>query len=118
VADFLIHVLLPAGLILSLVALVHCLVTRRGVAWALVIVLLGPLGGLFYIAGYFNLLPFKPPKALQATPTSSRRCPRCQQSAPILHEYQDGRKAIQICGMCKSEMELRRADFTLGPPLQ
>ena len=113
-ADFLINVLLPVGLAISFFALLHCLIRRRGVAWALVIiVLLGPLGGLFYLAGHFNLLPFKPPGALQGTPTSNRRCPRCQQSAPILHQYQDGRKIIQICGMCKSEMELRRSDFSL-----
>jgi hypothetical protein len=113
VADFLINVMLPVGLVISFLALIHCLATRRGVAWGLVTVLLGPLGGLFYLAGYLDLLPFKPPKALQSTATSSRRCPRCQQSAPVLHEYQDGRKVIRICGMCKSEMELRRSDFTL-----
>lgn len=111
--DFLLNVLLPLGILLSFVALIHCAVHRRGWAWALITVLLGPLGGLFYFAGYYDLLPFKPPKALQGTPTASRRCPRCHQPAPVLHEYEDGRKTLQICQMCKSEMELRRADFTL-----
>lgn len=111
--DFLLNIFLPAGLVLSLVALVHCAVSRRGTAWFLITILLGPLGGLFYFAGYWDLLPFKPPKALQVSPTASRRCPRCQQAAPVLHEFEDGRKLIQICQMCKSELELKRTDFSL-----
>ncbi|MCA9777310.1 MAG: hypothetical protein KC800_11355 [Candidatus Eremiobacteraeota bacterium] len=113
ISQFLLEILLPAGIILTLLALGHCLVTRRGTAWFLITLLLGPLGGLVYLAGYFNLLPFTPPGAPQATETAGRRCPRCQQPAGILHEYQDGRKVIQICQMCKSEMELRHADFKL-----
>ena len=113
VADFLLHVALPAGLVISFAALVHCLIKRRGTAWFLITVLLGPVGGLFYFAGYYDLLPFKPPKALQATPTASRRCPRCQQPSPMLHQYQDGRKILQVCQMCRSELELKRGDFSL-----
>ena len=99
--------------LISFAALAHSLFTKKGVAWALVIVLLGPLGGVFYLLAYFNLLPFKPPKALQMTATSSRRCPRCHQPAGVLHEYEDGRKVLRICQMCKSEMELQKADFKL-----
>lgn len=113
-ADFLLNIALPAGLILSFCALLHCLITRRGWAWALVIVFLGPVGGVFYLAGIFNLLPFKPPKPLEQAPTASRRCPRCQMQAPLLHEYQDGRKVIRICQMCKSVADLRRTDFNLS----
>ena len=114
-AHILLDILLPIGIVLTLLALGHCLVTRRGTAWFLITLLLGPLGGLIYIAGYFDLLPFRPPGAPEPTETASRRCPRCHQPAGLLHEYQDGRKVIQICQMCKSEMELRRADFKIPP---
>ena len=112
-SHFFLNVLLPGGVILTLLALGHCLVTRRGTAWFMITLLLGPLGGLVYLAGYFDLLPFRPPGAPQAGETSTRRCPRCHQPAGLLHEYQDGRKTLQICQMCKSEMQLRRADFKL-----
>ena len=108
-SHFLLNILLPGGVILTLLALAHCLFTRRGTAWFMITLLLGPV----YLAGSFDLLPFRPPGAPQAGETSSRRCPRCHQPAGLLHEYQDGRKTLQICQMCKSEMELRRADFKL-----
>lgn len=107
------RVLLPAGMILSLVCLVHCVLKRRGVAWFLITLLLGPLGGLVYLAGYYNLLPFSGSDSPVTEATAARRCPRCHQSAPMLHDYEDGRQTLKICQMCKSEMELRRSDFTL-----
>ena len=96
-ADFILHTLVPAGMIVTILALAHCLFKRRGTAWFMITLLLGPLGGLVYLAGYFDLLPFHPPGTPEAEATSSRRCPRCQQPAGVLHEYQDGRKTLQIC---------------------
>ena len=104
--------MVPGGVILTLLALIHCAVTRRGVAWFLITLFLGPLGGLVYLLGLRNVL-FQRPGPLQAEATAARRCPRCQQPAGLLHEYQDGRKMLQICQMCKSELELRNSDFKL-----
>lgn len=112
-ADFFLNVLLPAGMAITALALLHCAITRRGVAWFLITLFLGPLGGLVYIAGHMGWLPFNPPAPLQAEETAARRCPRCQQPAGLLHEFQDGRKTIQVCQMCKAELELKRSDFQL-----
>lgn len=111
---FLLDVALPFGIVFSLMALLHCAVTRRGVAWFLIIVLLGPLGGIAYLIGHrkqLNLLPGKTPTSTSATAT--RRCPRCHQLVGTLFSYEDGRTTLQLCQMCKSEMDFRRSDFTL-----
>ncbi len=109
----LIRVLLPLGVLLSLFCLLHCLVTRRGVAWFLITLLLGPLGGIVYLLGLYEKLPFSAPETPAATATAARRCPRCQQSAGMLYDYEDGRTTIHICQMCKSELELRHSNFKL-----
>lgn len=116
-ADFLLNVALPVGIALSFVALGHCAFTRRGVAWCLIIVFLGPLGWLVYAAGLKGLLPFHPPEPANGsgptTATGTRRCPRCQNLVGVLYDCEDGRKVLKICQMCKSEMELLQSDFKL-----
>ena len=115
-ADFLLNVLLPAGLVTSFIALAHCAMTRRGVAWCLIIILLGPFGGLVYLAGLKGLLPFEPPAPKTTGPTiatATRRCPRCQNLVGVLYDCEDGRKVLKLCQMCKSEMELMQSDFKL-----
>ncbi len=111
-ADFLLNVRLPLGLVLSFLALVHCGWQRKGVAWFLIIVLLGPLGGLLYLACYMGWITFSKLPSPSIAATSIRRCPRCQQPAPMLYEIVDGRATLHLCQMCKSEMELRRSDFS------
>lgn len=118
VTDILLNVLLPLGLVFSFLALGHCVITKRGVAWFLIIVFLGPFGGLVYAAGLKGLLPFKPPTPSSTSDgptaaTATRRCPRCQQLVGVLYDCEDGRKALKLCQMCKSEIELRQADFSL-----
>lgn len=114
-ADFLLTVALPVGLALSLASLVHCVIARKGTAWFMVIVLLGPLGWIFHLGACMGWW-FKPGQGraeLQQTATASRRCPRCQQPAPTLHGFEDGRLTVLMCQMCKSEMEFRRSGFSL-----
>jgi hypothetical protein len=114
VSDFLLHVALPLGLALSLLALLHVLLTRQGTAWFLIVVLLGPFGGLFYLASRLKWIKLEPKRAPDATSaTATRRCPRCQQLVGSLHGFEDGRVTLLLCSMCKSEMELRRADLTV-----
>ena len=40
-SHFILNVLLPGGIILTLLALGHCLFTRRGTAWFMITLLLG-----------------------------------------------------------------------------
>ncbi len=114
-ADFLLTVALPVGLALSLASLVHCVIARKGTAWFMVIVLLGPLGWIFHLGACMGWFKFgsSQPGSVEQTPTSSRRCPRCQQPAATLHGFDDGRLTILMCQMCKSEMEFRRSGFSL-----
>jgi hypothetical protein len=99
-------------MVLSLLALVHILVGRKGTAWFLIVVLLGPLGGLFYLAAQLGWIRFEPKRAPDASvTTATRRCPRCQQLVGSLQGFEDGRVTLLLCHMCKSEMEFRRAEI-------
>lgn len=114
--DFLINVALPGGIVFSFLALVHCAVKRQGVAWFLITVLLGPFGGLAYLAGQMGWLPFtkrEESRSPSTISTKSRRCPRCHQAVGVLYDYEDGRTILRLCQMCKSEMDFQRSNFSL-----
>lgn len=113
-SHFLLDVALPFGLVVSLMALAHVLFARRGTAWFLIVVLLGPFGGLFYLAAQLKWIKFEPGKRPDSTEaTATRRCPSCQRPAGSLYEVDDGRTKLHLCAMCKSELEFRRSGFTL-----
>lgn len=110
--DFLINVVLPFGLVLTLLALGHVLVARKGTAWFLIVLFLGPLGGLFYLAANLGWIKFEPKRAAgPESPTATRRCPSCHQLVGSLYGFDDGRVTLLVCQMCKAEMELRRGDL-------
>jgi hypothetical protein len=116
VGAFLLDFVLPGGLILSLLALLHCVVARKGTAWFLIIVLLGPFGGLFYLAALQRWIKFEPKGGRSETQaTAARRCPSCQMSVGLLYDVDDGRQVLKLCSLCKAQLELRQSNFSLPP---
>ncbi len=113
-SEFLLGTALPLGLLLSLLALLHCLFARKGTAWFLIIVLLGPFGGLFYLSALLKWIKFEPKKpGASSESTATRRCPSCQQAVGTLYDVEDGRKVVSVCSLCKARLELQRSDFSL-----
>lgn len=99
----LLRLLLPVGMVLSLLMLVDCALNKRPLTWFFILILLGPLGGLVYLIYHWQYVTF--PAAFGGGGRGYRRCPRCRRSAERLFEYRDGRSLLHLCGMCKSEIE-------------
>lgn len=103
--------------IFTILMMIDCAIHRRDIYWFFILLVLGPLGGVIYAIYYFDQVtfPFRLSTLRGATSKlgpaprpSGRRCPRCQQPAAVLKQFEDGRGLIYLCNTCWDEMTRSR----------
>ncbi|HEY3999982.1 MAG TPA: hypothetical protein VGO93_13995 [Candidatus Xenobia bacterium] len=102
------------GFLLTVLMMIDCALNRRDLYWFVILVLLGPFGGLVYLIYHYRSVTFPVNFARLIDGLGQgralKRCSRCFRSVDRLEPYEDGRSTIYICNMCKSEMEILRSD--------
>ena len=107
--EFLLYLMYPLGLVLEVVAIVHCFRSRAERYWYFVIVFLGPLGAAIYLG--FNALP-----DFVATYHALSGAPRRGRAAVLEAAVQDNPSAANFeelgdIYMESGQLELARAAF-------
>ncbi|MHB2021003.1 MAG: hypothetical protein ACYCW6_29035 [Candidatus Xenobia bacterium] len=100
--------------VLSILMLIDCAINRRDLYWFFVVFFLGPFGGIVYLCYHWHSVTFPLAPARLSAGGPQRRggkvCTRCFQQVNRLEPYQDGRAMHYLCAMCRSEMDILRAD--------
>jgi hypothetical protein len=97
--------------VLTVLMLIDCAINKRDLQWFMILIFLGPLGGVVYLVYHWQYVtfPFRVANLASGGGASAvKRCPRCFKPASRLQDFVDARQTMRLCDNCVAELEQAR----------